>query len=127
MMTLDNFLSWVLAFGLTATVVAVIFLANHLRQRFLGIRRNWEDGVLPSIGYLTVHLVWWWMSPETWWQFYQSNGFVLLQMVLVFGIYSATLHSKMMRGVGYGKTPWTVGWILIVLSCLGFTFIGDDS
>lgn len=108
-------LPWVKAVGGILIVIGTILLANTIRARFAGIRRNWQTGILPSVCYLLIHLYWWWMSSTTWFPFFLSNGFVVAQIVLVLGIYAATLDRRPSQ---------VMGGILIVLGSWGLLYNG---
>lgn len=108
--SVDVVVSWVLALGGLGAVVLSIFAANYFRNRFGQLNQNWENAVVPAIAFLTLHLLIWWMWPNYWMPFYESNGFALLQIVLVFGIYSMTLRRP---------APKWLGRILVTLATIG--------
>ncbi len=93
--------NWVTTITQLGFVVLAIIMASKLREKFPNeIDRHWGDAVIPSIAFLMAHLTVWWMWSEYWTPFFMSNGFMLLQIAGVFGIYAMSLSQKPARLLG---------------------------
>jgi len=81
-------------------VTAGIILGLSMARKTKMIDQHWENFVIPVLGLFAIHLGIWWMWPNFWWLWAAQTGFVLSQMLVVFGIYMFTLGGKTLRLMG---------------------------
>jgi hypothetical protein len=113
METLHTIWMWFITTASLVAVVLAIFGANYLRNKILDIRQNWESAVMPSIAFLLLHLGIYWINPVFWVNWFNSNGFILMQMLIVAGFYTASLKTKPAGVIGRGLV--LVGFVGISL------------
>lgn len=94
---------WFITTASLGAVILAIFGANKLREKFPNeIEANWKNAVMPSIAFLLLHLGIWWLWPVFWTNWFNSNGFILMQVLIIAGFYTASLKTKPASVIGKG-------------------------
>lgn len=81
-------------------VAGVITAAVLIRKHHDNTRIHWNDVVMPGASYLLIHLALYSIWPGFWSEWFQSRGFLILQIVAVTGFYTANLDTMQAKVVG---------------------------
>lgn len=98
---METFITWVLTLRDIGLIVLAIVAANKLRGKFPGhVEAHWTSAIIPSIGVVALHTCLYWIWPPFWVEWFNRPGFMVLQVVMIFGFYAASLATKQASVIG---------------------------
>lgn len=108
---MDILIGWVSTISSIGIVLGAVFLANYLRGKFPeDVEAHWTSAIVPAIGVVALHTCLYWIWPTFWLEWFDKPGFIVLQVVMVFGFYAANLVTKQAA---------VIGKILVVVATIG--------
>jgi hypothetical protein len=112
---------WLKFLGGFTLLALMIYYSHVLRKKYPGVNSEWANAVMPIIGFLALHIGLWWLWPNFFAEFYGLKGVLLLEILLVIGLYTMNLGPKV------PKSAQAVGWMLVIFSCIGLLLRGYDA